>query len=174
MDEDFFDRNAEIVARELLGCELVMGVDGAEKRAKIVETEAYFGSEDPASRACQNGDLRETMKMGGGTILVYGVHNNWLVNFVTGSEGEASAVLIRAVEPLNFEGRCSGPGLLTKGLGIDKSLHKARVIGHEGMRVVRGDFEDHEVVEGFRIGVKKDLDKPMRFYIKGNKHVSRK
>ena len=60
-------------------------------KAKIVETEAYYDEKDPASRACQNGDLRETMLMEAGTILVYGVHNSWLINFVTGKKGEAAA-----------------------------------------------------------------------------------
>lgn len=171
MDNEFFNRNAKVVARDLLGCEIVRIVDGKEKRARIVETEAYFGSEDPASRACQNGDLRETMLMDAGNILVYGVHNNWLVNFVTDKEGVASAVLIRAIEPLNFDVDCSGPGKLTKALGIDKKLHKKRV-GDDLRVVVRK--KSLEIVESFRVGVREDLKKPMRFYIKDSKFVSRK
>ena len=171
VDKGFFNRNAEVVARDLLGCEIVRILDGFEKRAKIVETEAYFDEGDPASRACQNGDLRETMMMESGTILVYGVHNNWLVNFVTDGKGVASAVLIRAVEPLNFKGRGNGPGLVSKELGINKELHKKKV--GDGLKiVVRKDKP--EIVEEFRIGVKNDLDKKMRFYIKGNECVSRK
>ena len=97
LSREFFLRDAEIVARELLGKILVRKIKKKEKKARIVETEAYFDENDPASRACKNGDLKETMKMQAGTILVYGVHNNWLVNIVTGVEGWASAVLIRAV-----------------------------------------------------------------------------
>lgn len=170
MDNEFFNRNAEIVAKELLGRIIVRKIDDKELRAKIVETEAYFDEKDPASRACQNGDLRSTMMMEAGRILVYGVHNNWLVNFVTDKEGKASAVLIRAIEPLNFEGRGNGPGLLTKSLGIDKGVHKSKIGGE--VEVEDGDNKI-EIVSSFRIGVSKDLEKPMRFYIKGNKFVSR-
>ena len=174
MDNEFFNRDAEIVARELLGKILVRNINGKEKKAKIVETEAYYDEKDPASRACKNGDLKETMKMGAGTILIYGVHNNWLINFVTGKEGEAAAVLIRAVEPLNFDGKGNGPGLLTKSLGIDKSLHKKHIFDNKGyLDLTEGD-NNHEVAEAFRIGVKKDLPKKLRFYIKYNKFVSRR
>jgi len=176
MDKEFYNRDPETVARELLGKILVRKIGSVEKRGRIVETEAYFDDRDPASRACQNGDLRETMKMDAGTILVYGVHSQWLVNFVTGKEGEAAAVLIRAVEPLNFDGRGNGPGLLTRSLDIDKGFHKHNVIGHDEVMVVGDSGKDggQEVVESFRIGVKRDLPKKLRFYIKGNKHISKK
>ena len=171
MDNRFFNRNAEVVAKELLGKIIVRKVDDKELRAKIVETEAYFDENDPASRARQNGDLRETMLMEAGRVLVYGVHNNWLVNFVTDGEGIASAVLIRAIEPLNFEGRGNGPGLLCESLRIDKKFHKNR-LGEEIW--VEEVGENVEIVSRFRIGVKEDLDRPLRFYIKDNKWVSRK
>jgi len=170
MDDCFFNRNAEVVAKELLGKIIVRRINGKELRAKIVETEAYFDEKDPASRACQKGDLRDTMMMESGTILVYGVHNNWLVNFVVDEVGVASAVLIRAVEPLNFEGRGNGPGLLTKSLGIGKELHKNK-LGEEIW--VENIDENVEIVESFRIGVSKDLEKPMRFYVKSNIWVSK-
>lgn len=212
--KDFFNRDAEIVARELLGKIIVRRISdngvNKELKAKIVETEAYFDERDPASRARQNGDLRDTMKMKAGTILVYGVHNSWLVNIVTGSEGEASAVLIRAVEPLNLEGKCNGPGLLTKSLRINKNLHKSSIIDNEEIWIedfynqrnignnkylesknrqlselelqknskfgINGinNKNDIEIAESFRVGVKKDLPRKLRFYIKDNKFVSRK
>ncbi len=127
MNYAFFNRPADIVARALLGNNIVRKIDNQEKKAVIVETEAYFDETDPASRACFNGDLRKTMLMKAGTILVYGVHNNWLVNIVTDKEGIASAVLIRAVEPLNFNERGNGPGLLTRALSIGKEFHKKNI-----------------------------------------------
>ncbi len=194
MDKEFFIRDAEIVAKELLGKILVRRIDGREKKAKIIETEAYFDDSDPASRACQNGDLKDTMRMDAGTILVYGVHNSWLMNFVTGSEGKASAVLIRALEPLNFEEKCSGPGLLTKALQIDKRFHKQNIFGNKDIRIISnknnkkakkmgeqedyedisGNNKDFEIVEAFRVGVREDLPRKLRFYIKDNEYVSRK
>jgi len=176
LQKSFFARDAEIVAKELLGKVLVRKINNKLLKARIVETEAYYDENDPASRACKNGDLKNTMKMNAGTILVYGVHNNWLINFVTGKKGEAAAVLIRAVEPLNFDGKGNGPGLLTKSLAIDKSFHKKHIFDNQGYLDLRKDKEnlDHEIVESFRIGVKKDLPKKLRFYIKGNKFISRK
>lgn len=187
MNKEFFNRDAEQVARELLG--KIISVNG--KKAKIVETEAYFGEEDPASRACKNGDLKETMKQKGGTILVYGVHNQWLMNIVTGKKGEASAVLLRAAEPLNFSEKCSGPGLLTRALKIDKEFHKKNIFDNGNLKIVNDNkFDDgresrklvnnrdndnnFEIVESKRIGVKKDLPRKLRFYIKDNKFVSKK
>ncbi len=174
MDKNFFNREADVVARNLLGKVIVRNIGGKELRAKIVETEAYFDENDPASRACQNGDLRETMMMEPGTILVYGVHNNWLINFVTGNIGKASAVLIRAIEPLNFEGKGNGPGLLTKSLEIDKIYHKKNVLDNGKIKIESYGTNLFEISKSFRIGVTKDLETPMRFYIQDNKFVSRK
>lgn len=174
IEKNFFMRSPDIVARELLGKVLVRKIGDEEMRARIVETEAYFDENDPASRARQNGDLRETMLMNAGTILVYGVHNSWLINFVTGSEGKAEAVLIRAIEPLNFEEKCNGPGLLTKSFQINKSFHKQNLFDNEELFLEEGDEKGIEIIESFRIGVSEDLDKPMRFFIKENEFVSRK
>jgi len=123
LNKSFFERKAEIVAKELLGKILVRKFKSRKLKARIVETEAYYDENDPASRACRGGNLRKVMESQAGKILVYGVHNNWLINFVTGNEGKAEAVLVRALEPLNFQTRTNGPGLLTKALNIDKSFH---------------------------------------------------
>ncbi len=173
MEKEFFSRNPEIVAKELLGKILIRKIDGIEKRAKIVETEAYFGPKDPASRARQNGDLKKTMEMEPGTILVYGVHSNWLINFVTQQQGTASAVLIRAVEPLNFDGRGNGPGLLTKTLNINKKFHKQTIFNHPELSLLHQD-QSFEIMAKNRVGVSEDMEKPLRFYIKENLHISRK
>lgn len=172
MDRDFFERSPERVASDLLGCIVVRKVDGNERKAMIVETEAYFGSDDPASRARQNGDLRFTMGMKAGTLLVYGVHNNWLFNIVTESDG-VSAVLIRAVEPLNYEGKGNGPGIFTKEFFIDKSFHKTDLFEDKKILIKVCRSRNFEVERSKRIGVTKDLDSLMRFYIKDNKFVSR-
>ncbi|GBE20271.1 3-methyladenine DNA glycosylase [archaeon BMS3Abin17] len=169
----FFSRDAKTVAQELLGKVLVRRVGKEILKARIVETEAYFGGEDPASRACKNGNLKEVMEDEPGTILVYGVHNNWLINFITGSRGKAEAVLLRALEPLNFNARCNGPGLLTKALNIDKSFHNKEIIGNPEIWIVENN-EKFEIEEAFRVGVTKDLPEKLRFYVRENKHVSRK
>jgi DNA-3-methyladenine glycosylase len=177
MDKEFFERDARDVARDLLGKILVRKLkeNGKEKklRARIVETEAYYGREDPASRACKGGDLRKVMEMDASTILVYGVHNNWLINFVTDKKGEASAVLLRALEPLNFKANTKGPGLLTRALNIGKDFHCKDICDNEGLWL-ENDKIRIDIKEAKRIGVKKDLETPLRFYIKNNEYVSRK
>ncbi len=172
LGRSFFNRRADIVAKDLLGKIIVRKIDGRRLKARIVETEAYFGFEDPASRARQKGDLRRTMLMGPGTILVYGVHNNWLVNLVTGPEGKAEAVLLRALEPLNFKGNCKGPGLLTRALKINKKFHKQNIEDSKEIWI-ESSKEKPKIGKSFRIGVQKDLKKKLRFYVQENKHMSR-
>lgn len=166
LTKNFFKKSPDIVARSLLGKILVRRVSGVELKSLIVETEAYFGAEDPASRACKNGDLKKTMEMESGTILVFGVHNNWLLNFVCGKKGRASAILIRAIEPINFSGRCSGPGLLTKCLGIKKEFHKKNLFNSSELWIEDSD-KKFCIQKSFRVGVSKDLKRHLRFYIKG-------
>jgi DNA-3-methyladenine glycosylase len=174
LGKDFFARDAKTVAIGLLGKTVVRKINGRVMKSKIVETEAYLDENDPGSRARQNGDLRQTMMMPPGTILVYGVHNNWLVNFVTGKEGDAEAVLIRALEPLNFDSNCSGPGMLTKALSIDKTFHKKNVSENSDIWVEDDESSGVEIVPAYRIGLREDMKEKMRFYVKGNRFVSRK
>jgi len=172
LDKGFFCRKADIVAKELLGKILVRRAGGKEMKAKIVETEAYFDEKDPASRASKGDNkVSRMMREESGKILVYNVHKYNMLNFVTGKRGEAGAVLLRAVEPINFSKRTNGPGLLTCALEIDKKMHGEMVGG--GVVVEDGD-SDFEIIEKNRIGVSKDLKKPLRFYIKDNKFVSKK
>lgn len=170
---NFFSRNAKKVARDLLGKILCRKHRNQILKARIIETEAYFDKSDPASRACKNGDLKETMEMPAGTILVYGVHNNWLINLVTGKEKEAEAVLLRALEPLNFNKNCSGPGLLTRAISIDKGFHKKDINNCKELWLEENN-EKFKIMKSKRVGVKRDLKELLRFYIKDNKFISRK
>jgi len=96
-----------------------------------------------------------------------------MLNFVTGKNREASAVLIRALEPLNFPLRCNGPGLLTAALKINKDFNGKNF--SDELYVKEPDFYDvgFEIGSSKRIGVKNDLNENLRFYIKGNKFVSK-
>ncbi len=169
----YFGNQADVVAKSLLGDIIIRRMGNKAMKSRIVETEAYFDEEDPASRATKKGDLRETMKMKPGTILVYGIHQQWMLNFVTGQTGRAQAVLIRALEPLNFEGNTKGPGRLTRVLKIDKKLHKKHLSNIKGIKIIPKPINERIKVEtSKRIGVTKDLEKHYRFYIKGNEWVS--
>ena len=118
---DFFYRDAETVARALIGCTLVRPIDGVVRRARLVETEAYVGEHDLACHAAK-GRTRRTEVMFGPAgrayvYLIYGMHQ--MLNLVTGAQGDAQAVLLRAAEPLGeWTANLSGPGRLAKGFGI--------------------------------------------------------
>src|SRR6185436_3926521 len=118
----FYDRDTIVVAQELLGMHLVHVVAGVQRVGRIVEVEAYLGPHDLAAHSAK-GLTKRTRVMFGPPghaygYLIYGMH--WCMNVVTQAEGVASAVLLRAVEPVkNIEGRTQGPALLCKAMGID-------------------------------------------------------
>ncbi|MEM0465896.1 MAG: DNA-3-methyladenine glycosylase [Candidatus Pacearchaeota archaeon] len=164
--KDFFDKNVEIVAKNLLGKIIVRKIKNKEYKVRITETEAYYGENDPASWARFNGNCRRIMSMEPGTILIKMVHNNYLLNFVTGKYGKPRAVLIRAGIPLNFNVKCNGPGLLTRCLKIDKKFNEKSIFKTKDFKIIDDFFKKFKIFKSFRIGVKKDLKKPLRFYIK--------
>ncbi len=188
LEKDFYLRDPDEVAEDLLGKLMVREVDGEVLSGYVVETEAYFGRDDPASRAAQNGktDMTEVMWGEPGTVFVYMVHGHWMLNVVTGREGEPSAVLFRALEPedgvdimrdnrgrRDLEELCSGPGKLTQALDIGKDLNKANFCTEENLFIVDEDFEDFEIGRSKRIGVSEDLEEPMRFYLGDSEFTSR-
>lgn len=122
---DFFLRDVLEVAPDLLGKVLVRRFeDGRIERYRIVETEAYRGVEDVACHASKGRTPRtEVMFQEGGTVYVYLIYGMyWLLNLVTGSEGDASAVLIRGIEG------CSGPGRVGRELKLDRSFYGESLI----------------------------------------------
>ncbi len=178
----FFARSVHEVAPELIGATLI--VDGAGGR--IVEVEAYHHT-DPAAHSYRGMTERNAVMFGPpGFAYVYrsyGIH--WCLNFVCEPEGSASAVLIRAVEPLEglakmFRRRngivdarllCSGPGRLAQAMGVTRA--------HNGMPLDRLPFELYaaeekpEVVAGVRIGITKAAELPWRYGEKGSKFLSK-
>lgn len=172
--EDFFNRKTEIVAKELLGKILVRKINGIKFKSRIVETEAYYGARDPASRAFKKSKMAEPMFSKPGTFFVYNVHKYWMFNIVTEKEGKAGAVLIRALEPLNFQANLSGPGRLTRYLAISKYFNKKHLNEIKDIAI----FSDKnsspiKIACSHRIGVSRDLKKKLRFFIHGNKCASR-
>ena len=176
-------RDVHVVAPELVGAGLfVDGVGGT-----IVEVEAY-DHQDPAAHGYGNRrtERNASMFLPGGHAYVYrsyGIH--WCLNFVCGEEGEASAVLIRALEPTrgvdamrerrgmeDLRLLCSGPGRLCQALAVTRT--------HDGLRVDRPPFElrprtaDVEVVRGPRIGITKAVEQPWRYGLAGSRFLSRR
>ena len=168
--ESFFSRPADKVAKDLLGKILCRKINNKILRAKIIETEAYFGEDDPASWA-RYGKRKSNILMWDfpGKILIKNVHKYKMLNFITGKKGEASAVLIRALESLNFEARCNGPGLLTSCLKIDKSFNGQEIVKNKKIWIEESNKKENlKIFRDFRVGVKNDLKEKFRFYIKNS------
>ena len=120
-----------------------------------------------------------------GKIFIYMVHSNWLLNIVTMSVGVPSAVLIRAIEPLegldfmlknrskHGKDLSNGPGKLTQAMYIDKSFNGLDATNKIGNLYVKNSYENYEIKSSNRIGVKRDLERELRFFISGNKYVSK-
>lgn len=131
----FYRREAEVVARELIGKILVRRVGRRLLRARIVETEAYVGAHDLACHAAKGRTARTEVMFGDGghayVYLIYGMYD--MLNIVTGHEGEAQAVLIRAAEALDdWDTNLSGPGKLCREMRIARARDNGRdVLGDE-------------------------------------------
>jgi len=175
----FYDRDTVEVARDLLGKHLVHVVDGVERVGRIVEVEAYLGPHDLAAHSSRGLTARTRVMFGppghAYVYMIYGMH--WCLNVVTQPEGHASAVLLRALEPVrNLEGRTQGPALLCKAMAIDKRLN-----GHDLLSAELRIEQPHEapplrIVKRPRIGVDYAghwARRLLRFYIRGNPFVSR-
>ena len=187
LPEDFFERDPESVAKDLLGKRLIRRLGDDSLEGTIVETEAYFGLSDPASRAYHGvKKYNRLMWKEPGRVFIYNVHRYWMLNVVAHELGKIGAVLIRAIEPTkgveimkrNRKAHgilelTSGPGKLSQALRIDKSLNGVNIaLGDEEILILDNEMS-FEIESSHRIGVKRDLQKKLRFFIKGNKFVSR-
>jgi DNA-3-methyladenine glycosylase len=190
----YSNQDVLFLAQDLLGKVLFTDINDEITAGIIVETEAYFGVLDKASHAYggRRTNRTETLYSHGGVsyvYLCYGIHH--LFNVVTSVKDEPHAVLIRAVEPLigkdimelrrNMSaGKAaisSGPGSAAKALGIDQSFNKKDLDGNEiwiedhGIR-----YPSDDIIKVPRIGVayaQEDALLPWRFFVKGNKYVSK-
>jgi DNA-3-methyladenine glycosylase len=180
---EFFERSVHAVARDLIGCRIIHG----RTAGVIVETESYH-ADDPACHAFGGQTPRSSVLFGppanAYVYLSYGIHS--LLNFVAEPEGEAAAVLIRALEPVagvdimrerrgiaRLEDLCSGPGKLTEALGIGLDLNGVS-LGEGPIEVLgRGPGSDPAIVTAPRIGISKAVEHPWRFCAAGSPFVSK-
>jgi DNA-3-methyladenine glycosylase len=175
----FYDRDTVAVARDLLGKHLVHVSGGVERIAKIVEVEAYLGPHDLASHSARGLTARTRVMFGppghAYVYLVYGIH--CCMNVVTERDGHASAVLIRAVEPVkNAEGSTRGPGRLCKAMHIDRRLDGHDLVGDDFFIANPFDAGTPRIVKRPRVGVDyagRWAKRLLRFYIRGNPFVSK-
>jgi DNA-3-methyladenine glycosylase len=186
----FFRRPTEIVAAELIGKVVVSTIDGRLTAGRIVETEAYLGYDDPAShgylhrRNARNGSLFGPPGIWY-VYLSYGMH--WCANLVCQRAGLASAVLLRALEPLDgldvMRARrgdlpdrqlCSGPGRLCQALGINRDLDGVAMADGPVVVLPGEHVTGSGVAATPRIGITKAADWPLRFHLAGSPWISRK
>lgn len=179
LSRDFYDRDTITVAKELLGKYLVHVINGEVRIGKIVETEAYLGSHDLAAHSAKGLTNRTKVMFGppghAYVYLIYGMY--YCVNVVTEKEGHASAVLLRALEPVkNIQLRTSGPGLLCNALGITKKLDGHDLLSDDFYIAKEETAARICIVKRARIGVhyaKHWAKRLLRFYIKDSKYVSK-
>ncbi len=182
------------ISKSLIGKYLFTCINGLLTGGYIVESEAYNGIIDKASHAYGNRKTPRTQTMfeEGGIAyiyLCYGIHE--MLNVVTSVEGQPHAILIRAIEPTTgidiMQARrnmpvvkpniTSGPGSVAKALGIDRKLNGISLQSDTLWIEDRGlSFNDEEIAAVPRVGVAyagQDALLPYRFYVKGNKYVSK-
>jgi len=175
----FYDRDTVTVARELLGKHLVHVSRGVERIGRIVEVEAYLGPHDLASHSSRGLTNRTRIMFGppghAYVYLVYGIH--WCMNVVTEREGHASAVLLRAVEPVkNVAGSPRGPGRLCKAMHIGRRLNGHDLVSEDLFIADPLGAGMPGIVTRPRIGVDYAgswARRHLRFYIRGNPFVSK-
>jgi DNA-3-methyladenine glycosylase len=182
LERSFFDRSVHDVARELIGCRLFYEGCGGT----IVETESY-DRDDPACHAYVGLTARTEILFGppgyAYVYLSYGIHR--LLNAVAEPEGDAAAVLIRALEPtIGLERMrerrgerpdtdlCSGPGKLTGALGIGLERNGADLCA-DPFVLLAPEGEAPAVATGPRIGISKAVERPWRFCAAGSRFLSR-
>jgi DNA-3-methyladenine glycosylase len=185
----YYERETEIVARDLLGTVLECETDDGLASGIIVETEAYLGEHDLACHAAAGRTARTEALYGPpGTSYVYFIYGMyWCFNAVTRAEGLPSAVLVRAVEPLdglalmhkrrprinNDVDLTNGPGKLCTALGIDGSM-SGRSLQRKPLVIREGEpVPDDKVEVTTRIGITKSAGWPLRWIVRGNRFVSK-
>lgn len=195
LKKEFYTRNLIPVAKDLLGKILVKRSKDKIVAGKIVEVEAYHGDYDEASHAFNGKTKRnEVVFYEGGYLYVYFTYGaHFCANVVTGKQNKGTAVLLRAIEPIegmdimvkNRFGRkllnekeifnlTSGPGKLCKALGINKKFNGTDLTGNEIYLLDQPRIRKNEIGISKRIGITRSVDLEWRFFIKNNPFISRK
>jgi DNA-3-methyladenine glycosylase len=189
LSRSFFARPSPEVGPDLIGRVLLRTLSSGERLAvRIVETEAYQ-EDDPASHSYRGPTARTDVMFGRpGRLYVYftyGMH--FCMNVVTGRDGEGSAVLLRAAEPLvgleemrarrhGAEPRllCSGPGRLCQALDVDRTDNGADLVRGPGLRLLQGSPVGEDRIQvTTRVGIRHAVERPWRFLARDDPFVSR-
>lgn len=181
-----------VAQKHLLGAYLCSNIDGCFTAGKITELEVYIGAYDKACHAYLNKKTARNQVMfapGGCAYIffVYGMYHQF--NVVVSPQGEANAILIRSLEPLegldfmmerrhsnNIKNLTTGPGKLCQALGINTQKHNGLYLQQAPIWIAKGEYVS-DIVSTSRVGIdyaEEYKDKPWRFYIKNNQFVSKK
>lgn len=190
LEKSFYRRDTKLVAKELLGKILYRKTEYGEILSKIVETEAYLSCNDESSHSYIGKTKRNSaMFEEGGIVYVYNIYGMYqCLNIVTSTENKGEAVLIRAVEPIsgieiisNYrkvkkeKDLTNGPSKLCQALNITIEDNFQDLITSSNIFLMNtNNKEILDVVTTTRVGITKSVDLPLRFYIKGNKFVSKR
>lgn len=200
LNYDFYNRDTLIVAKELLGKNLIRTINGQKLISRIVETEAYIGPIDKAAHSYNNKKTarNEVMFADAGHAYIYFIYGMYYCfNIVTEEKDKPCAVLIRATQPLEgldlmsinrykkslsditkyqYKNLTNGPSKLCMALNLDKNLNGINLFTEE-LYVEESNYNNFEVVETTRINIDYAEEArffPWRFYIKDNPWVSQK
>lgn len=187
LEPSFYQKPTLDVAVSLLGKILVRRIGKAVVTGKIVETEGYIATNDAACHAYRGKTERNKHMFGEpGTIYVYFTYGcHFMLNVVTEPEGEAAAVLIRAIEPLsgvdvlmerrgtkNIRNLANGPGKLTAAFDIDRTLSGESLQSDVIYIADAPPVKRASVGVSTRVGITKSAELPWRFFIKDSTFVS--
>ncbi len=187
-DFAFLEGDVVAAAERLLGCWIVRTINGQKLIGKIVETEAYHQT-DAASHSYKGRTPRTDIMFGPAgfayVYFTYGMH--YCMNIVTGPEGEGSAVLIRALEPVagevvmsqnrpGFSGvqLTNGPAKLCQALAIDRCFNGHDLHAGQLRLEIHPALPPTDIVRTTRIGITRDTHRTWRFYIKDSPAISRR
>lgn len=191
---DLLSLDTLTIAKNLLGYTFIHENEEGKTAGIIVETEAYL-QDDPACHAYRKKSVRNAPMFGKpGTIYVYQIYGmHFCVNISTNQEDIGEAVLIRALEPIEgldlMEERrlknakltemkpkdlCSGPGKLVQAMGIHKGMNDWNILNSD-LKIIPPETQilENEIVTTTRIGITQGAELPYRFYLKGNKFISK-
>lgn len=189
LPKSFYHCSTLQLARDLLGCLLVKETEEGMSSGFIVETEAYLGNADRAAHGFGNRRTKRTkiLYADAGMTYTHLIHNHCLINVVSAEKEVPESVLIRAVEPYSgieqmlarrpvkkFQNLTSGPGKLTQALGINMEDY-GRPLTEPPLFLAKGK-KPEKISSGPRIGIDNSgeaKDYPYRFWVTGNKFVSK-
>ena len=187
LPNSFYQRPAALVAWDLVGKQIINETPEGTVGGIIVETEAYLGKDDLACHVSRGLTPRNKIFYDSppGTVYVFHLRGHYLFNVLTSHNQPLECVLLRAVEPTigieimrkrrrqdNDENLTNGPAKLTKALGITKQ-ENGSYITEGSVRIFNSDTNEFKVGVSPRIGISKDKDYPLRYFLEDNRFVSR-